>query len=40
MKRKQIAVMAVVPGSGQKGGTERFDQSLVEALNRYGVEAE
>ncbi len=40
MNGKQIALMAVVPASGQKGGAERFHKGLVEALSRYGVDTE
>lgn len=40
MSRKRIAVIAVVPASGEKGGAERFHQGLVAALNRYGAETD
>lgn len=40
MSEKKIAVIAVRPGSGEKGGAERFYEGLVSALNRWGVEAD
>jgi glycosyltransferase involved in cell wall biosynthesis len=40
MNSQKIAVIAIVPASGEKGGAERFYDGLVSALNRFGIHAE
>lgn len=39
-KRKSIAISAVQPVSGEKGGAERFYEGLATALNSFGVKAD